>query len=66
MATPGQQSGDYFNVDFGASYEYEDFEIRAFVRNAFNDLQYFQQFSAAGDGEVLPPRTFGVTVTAKF
>ncbi|MEM8838598.1 MAG: TonB-dependent receptor, partial [Pseudomonadota bacterium] len=63
----GQMSEGYFNVDLGASYEYgEHIQVRGFVRNVFDDLQFFQQLSALRDGEVLAPRTFGMTVKAKF
>lgn len=61
--TPGTEAGDYWNVDVGVSYQYENFLIRGFVRNLFDDLQYTNNTDGVG-GNVLPPRTFGITLKA--
>ena len=61
----GTEAGDYWNVDLGVSYQEENFLVRGYVRNAFDDLQYATRGSDDG-GNVLAPRTFGVTAKVTF
>ena len=62
----GTDSGNYVNVDAGVTGEIMDFTVRGWVRNVFDDLQYFQKTEAGGSGYVLPPREIGITITYPF
>lgn len=63
--TPGTESGDYWNLDLGLTYEGDRFSVRGYVRNALDELQFVNQ-SSEGAGSVLDPRTLGVTATWTF
>lgn len=61
---PNEDIGDYALIDFGVSYRFRDIEARAFVNNAADEAgvnSLVTQFA-----EVTPPRTFGVSLTARF
>jgi len=62
--TPGTGAGDYVLLDLGASYEYEGWRARAFVRNATDEIGFFTRF--AGGAEITPPLTVGFTLTKRF
>ncbi len=64
--TKDTESGDYTNVDIGTTYEVDEFKIRGFVRNVFDQFQYFQKTTPGGSGYVLPPREIGATATYFF
>ena len=61
----GTEAGDFWNVDVGVSYQQENFLVRGYVRNVFDDLQYATRTADDG-GNVLAPRTFGVTAKISF
>ena len=61
----GTEAGDYWNLDLGVSYQQESFLVRGYVRNALDDLQYATRGADDG-GNVLAPRTFGVTAKVTF
>jgi len=63
---PGTESGDYLNLDIGATYQVGAVRMRGFVRNVTDKYQYFDRDSAEGDGYVLPPREVGVTMNYAF
>ena len=62
---PGTEAGDYWNLDLGVSYDLENVSVRGYVRNAFDDLQYATRADFDG-GNVLAPRTFGITASVTF
>ncbi len=62
----GTDSGNYVNLDAGVTGQINDFTVRGWVRNVFDDLQYFQQTEPDGSGYVLPPREIGITITYPF
>lgn len=66
LNNPGTESGDYVNLDLGASYSFDNVKLRGFVRNVTDELQYFSRSSAEGSGYVLPPREIGLSVTVEF
>ncbi len=61
----GTEAGDYWNLDLGVSYRHDGILVRGYVRNAFDDLQYVTRADGDG-GNVLAPRTFGVTAKLAF
>ena len=64
----GTESGDYVNVDIGMTGDINGFRVRGFVRNVFDELQYYEKLNSMMDrgGYVLPPREIGITVTYAF
>ena len=62
---PGEEAGDYVNVDLGVAYEIGSVTTRAYVRNLFDELQYVTR-GVSGGGQVLDPRTFGITASVRF
>jgi len=64
--TAGMKSGDYFNLDLGATYTHGSLKARAFVRNATDALQYYSRSNVAGGGYLMPPREVGLKLTASF
>ena len=61
---PDQEIGDYTLVDFGAAYQFDQLQLRAFVNNVTDE--------AGGNAlvtnfrEVTLPRTFGLAITKRF
>ncbi|MEM1298142.1 MAG: TonB-dependent receptor [Pseudomonadota bacterium] len=60
---PGDEVGDYFIVDLGATAEFEAATIRAFVKNATNEAGLTRRVSNSAFVDVTEPLTAGVTVT---
>lgn len=60
---PGSRVGDYVLMDVGVTYDMGRYAIRAFVRNAGDETALISRVGAFAG--VAPPRTFGVTLTAR-
>ena len=63
---PGTESGEYWNLDLGISFEWDSLRVRGFVRNVFDEVQYVNLANAAGAGTVLDPRTIGMNLSYAF
>ncbi|MEM7426971.1 MAG: TonB-dependent receptor [Pseudomonadota bacterium] len=59
-----EKIGDYALVDLGATYTYHALELRAFIKNLFDVTGRTQR--VGGFAAVTPPRTAGVSATARF
>lgn len=61
----GDEVGDYAIVDVGSTYVWDHLTFRAYVNNLTNETGITRRVSG-GYADVTDPRTFGLTVTAKF
>jgi len=61
---PDQDIGDYALADFGVSYRFGGLEARGFVNNATDEAGINSLVTTFG--EVTPPRTYGLSLTAEF
>ncbi|MEM9359375.1 MAG: TonB-dependent receptor [Pseudomonadota bacterium] len=61
-----EEVGGYGLVDLGLSYSWKGLEGRIFVQNLTDQVGQTAQVSGGTFAEVTPPRTFGVSVKAKF
>ena len=61
----GENAGRYTLFDLGVSYNVNPFEFRAFVQNVTDELAFITR-DLTETAQVLPPRTFGVSVRAEF
>lgn len=60
-----ERSGDYVLFDIAAAYSHGPFTARAFVQNLTDEFAVFQRLPNSG-AYVLPPRTFGASLSVKF
>ena len=68
---PEERAGDFFLLDLGAGYTFGAVTGRVFVNNVTNEVAVTRRLpdSAGGPGvfnDLLPPRTFGIELSARF
>ncbi|MEM0991356.1 MAG: TonB-dependent receptor, partial [Pseudomonadota bacterium] len=64
--TPGDEVGDYWLVDLGATGYWGPFEARAYITNLFDEAGATRYVGGGSFVDLTPPRSVGVTVTTRF
>lgn len=62
------KAGDYVLVNFNAGYEYKNYAIRTYLKNAFDEEVFYSRATSSNgnSAKVGQPRAFGVTFDYKF
>ncbi|RMB08420.1 TonB-dependent receptor domain-containing protein [Eilatimonas milleporae] len=63
--TPGDEAGDYFLLDLGATADLGPVTARIFVQNVTDELAFTSRFQNL-NANVTQPRTVGITLSADF